>query len=154
MAQKGRNPMAGRHAVGGQLARPGTIRGGQAEPVGNSSHTASRPSVSMKRPYVPDAKDTSLDAERMIAEAPTPFKNKMTAAQMPVGRMPSGVAHPYGLPAKTLSPKTAGARIEQHVGCANTETSDDMLAAVGEARKPRGYTALNSGFRTGGGKRG
>ena len=38
---------------------------------------------SMKRPFVPNAKDTSADAQTMIQEPPAPFKNDMTAAQAP-----------------------------------------------------------------------
>ena len=52
--------------------------------------TASSVSMSKKAPYVPDAKETSQDEMRMIAEPPTPFKNKMTTAQMPTGTGASG----------------------------------------------------------------
>jgi len=45
--------------------------------------TASKTFQSKKRPFVPNAKDTSSDEERMIKEPPAPFKNNMTAAQMP-----------------------------------------------------------------------
>lgn len=40
---------------------------------------------SMKKPFVPDAKETSADEQRMIAEAPTPFKNNQTTAQLTTG---------------------------------------------------------------------
>ena len=52
--------------------------------------TGARPEVSKKRPFVPDAKDTSADAQTMIAEAPAPFKNRNTAAQIPTGAGASG----------------------------------------------------------------
>ena len=46
--------------------------------------------TSMKRPFVPNAKDTSSDAQAMIDEPPAPFKNKATAAQLPTGSGASG----------------------------------------------------------------
>jgi hypothetical protein len=45
--------------------------------------TGARPQYSKKAPLVPDAKDTSADAQTMIREAPQPFKNRMATAQMP-----------------------------------------------------------------------
>lgn len=45
---------------------------------------------SKKRPFVPNAKDTSSDAQTMIDEPPTPFKNRLTAAQAPTGTGASG----------------------------------------------------------------
>lgn len=50
---------------------------------------ARKPRQSMKSPFVPNAKDTSANEETMINEPPTPFKNKMTAAQVPA---PSGAS--------------------------------------------------------------
>lgn len=47
--------------------------------------TGSRTSTSKKAPFVPDAKDTSANAQTMIAEAPQPFKNRNTAAQIGTG---------------------------------------------------------------------
>jgi|SRR5690348_204862 len=52
--------------------------------------TGSNVQMSRKKPLVPDAKDTSANAQTMIAEAPTPFKNRMTTAQMPAGTGPKG----------------------------------------------------------------
>lgn len=46
---------------------------------------ATRIEQSRKRPFVPDAKETSADEMAMIKEPPTPFKNRQTAAQMPAG---------------------------------------------------------------------
>lgn len=47
--------------------------------------TGSKSRTSMRRPFVPNAKDTSADEEQMISAPPTPFKNDMTTAQMPTG---------------------------------------------------------------------
>ena len=49
--------------------------------------TGAVPQVSHKRPFVPDAKDTSADEQTFIQEPPTPFKNNMSTAQMPTGSM-------------------------------------------------------------------
>lgn len=47
--------------------------------------TGAKRHFSKKRPFVPNAKDTSGDVQSMIQEPPTPFKNRMTSAQMPTG---------------------------------------------------------------------
>lgn len=47
--------------------------------------TAARVSQSRKSPFVPDAKETSANAQTMIKEPPAPFKNKLTTAQMSTG---------------------------------------------------------------------
>lgn len=60
--------------------------------------TGATPQYSKKAPLVPDAKDTSAQAQTMIAEAPTPFKNRNTVANIP---------RPTGAPGNvsTLEPK-------------------------------------------------
>ena len=40
---------------------------------------------STKKPYVPDAKETSLDAQNFIKQDASPFKDRNTAAQLPTG---------------------------------------------------------------------
>ena len=62
--------------------------------------TGSRPHISKKRPFVPDAKDTSANEQTMIMEPPAPFKNRNTTAQMPTGSGASGGV-------STLMPKIA-----------------------------------------------
>src|ERR1700676_5414252 len=52
--------------------------------------TGAKPQTSMRTPFVPNAKDTSSDAQTNIASAPQPFKNKLTTAQMPTGSGASG----------------------------------------------------------------
>ena len=52
--------------------------------------TGGTPSYSKKKPYVPDAKETSLDAQNMIKEAPSPFKNRNQTGEMPAGMAKSG----------------------------------------------------------------
>lgn len=52
--------------------------------------TGARPQTSRKAPLVPDAKETSANAQTMIAEAPMPFKNRMETPQMPAGTGPKG----------------------------------------------------------------
>lgn len=62
--------------------------------------TGTNTQTSKKRPFVPDAKETSADAQTMIKEAPQPFKNRNTTAQMPAGMgnrgaVPGPVNKPY-----------------------------------------------------------
>lgn len=47
--------------------------------------TGATPQYSKKNPLVPDAKETSANAQTMIAEAPMPFKNNNTTAQISTG---------------------------------------------------------------------
>jgi hypothetical protein len=107
----------------------------QGQPI-----TASRSEYSRKSPFVPNAKDTSSDEERMIAEAPQPFKNRNTAAQIPVapshpnfkvGKDFARQGNIYGAYGKSVSVKSR---------------PTVNLAAVGEPRAPKGYNSINSGF--------
>ncbi len=52
--------------------------------------TGATPQYSKKAPLVPDAKETSANAQTMIAEAPTPFKNRNTVPNIPRPTGPSG----------------------------------------------------------------
>ena len=45
--------------------------------------TGARPQYSKKKPLVPNAADTSKDAQTMIAQAPMPFKDRNSTAQIP-----------------------------------------------------------------------
>lgn len=47
--------------------------------------TGATPETSMRKPFVPNAKDTSAATQTDIQAAPTPFKNKMEINQMPTG---------------------------------------------------------------------
>ena len=65
MANKqGRNPMAGRHAVGGTTARPGGMRGGQGAHIangvgtGHNQQTASRPAMRPEAPALSNQAET------------------------------------------------------------------------------------------------
>ena len=68
--------------------------------VRNQPITGATPQWSKKAPLVPDAKETSANAQTMIAEAPTPFKNNQTTANLPAGSKASGGV-------STLEPKIA-----------------------------------------------
>lgn len=52
--------------------------------------TGAKPQWSKKAPQVPNAKDTSADAQTMIGEAPTPFKNRNTTANIGTSSGASG----------------------------------------------------------------
>jgi hypothetical protein len=151
---QGRNPMAGRHGTGQQSARPGSIRGGQSEPAGNKGGgiTGSSTRMQSRPPVLSNQAETSRTAQRMIPRPPMPFENPHGAVNVPAP-VNRNASHPYGLPAKTLLPKTAGANlVSNHASIHNgTATTDDMLAAVGEPRRPSGYNDVN--YFRGAGKR-
>ncbi len=63
--------------------------------------TGGRNFFSKKKPFVPDAKETSQDEQTMIKEPPTPFKNSMEPAQMsaPSGKSPVEAKSKVGIKA-------------------------------------------------------
>jgi hypothetical protein len=139
--KQGRNPMAGRHAVGQQLARPGSIRSGQS--VSARPITASRAAMRPEPGVLANQAETSRDLQQRIDRNPQPFiKGGAATLPAPPNRNYSQKA---GLPAKGIFGTSHGGSEITHLGCANTETTDDMLAAVGEPRKPKGYNSIISG---------
>lgn len=62
--------------------------------------TGAQPEYSKKKPLVPNAADTSANEQTMVAEAPQPFKNRNTAANISASSGASG-----GI--STLEPKIA-----------------------------------------------
>lgn len=61
--------------------------------------TGATPEYSKKKPFVPDAKDTSADAQTMIGQAPMPFKDRTSTGEMPA---PGGAGASGGV--STLEP--------------------------------------------------
>lgn len=146
--KKTRNPMAGRHAVGQQTARLGSIRGGQS--VSARPITASR---NPQRPVAPvrtDSADTSRDIERIISRPENQLSNPYGVVRVPAPAN-QNYSQKAGLPAKGIRGSSHGGYEITDVGCANTRTTDDMLAAVGEPRRPQGYNDVN--YFRGGGKK-
>jgi len=88
--------------------------------------TGSRPSTSHKKPYVPSA--DSADAQKVIKEPPAPFKNNMTAAQMPTAQAP-----------KIDKPATP-----QHVGI----KALPKISAVGQTKAVNQSGQMNGRFGT------
>ena|ERR1700737_3159753 len=79
----------------------------KGKPITGSSQTGK----SMKKPFIPNSKDTSSDAQTMIAEEAMPFKDKMTAAQIPAGEGAKGAkVGPVQKPYTGLRGKTVGAK--------------------------------------------
>lgn len=77
--------------------------------VKNQPITGAKPQFSKKSPLVPDAKDTSAQAQTMIKEAPTPFKNKMTTPNLPASaKAPGGIS--------TMEPKIKSGLAHQSPG--------------------------------------
>ena len=114
--------------------------------------TGARPEMSRRTPYVPDAKDTSLDAQNFIKEPPTPFKNNQTSAQFPApthqGFRRDQIA---GLPSNrgTLPSNQGGQATNPHSIHSGTAMTADQLAAIGEkAPSGRGMNSVNNGHPT------
>jgi hypothetical protein len=109
--------------------------------------TAARPQYSRKRPFVPDAKDTSADEQVMISEAPSPFKNRQQSPQIPAPTQSLNRANPQ-FHKDALRFGGSGRR----VGAANT--GETNWGATGGS-KPGGYKGnpVITGYPTRGGKR-
>jgi len=145
--KQGRNPMAGRHAVGGQTARPGNIRGGQGEPAGNKGGGITGVSRSSpirtqvpRPPVLSNQAETSRTAQRMIPRPPMPFENPMGSVNVPAPthRGYRSTGHPKEL----IDKKT-------NVGCANTSLTADEMAAIGYGpNDTKGTWSLISGHAT------
>jgi hypothetical protein len=105
----GRDPMKGRHNVGGRTANPGKIRGGQSEPASNKVKTGvpgSAPIRSMgpKPAVLTNQAETSRDVTKKISRPPMPFADPQgtvntKASSGPRGAKPGGesVANPKGV---------------------------------------------------------
>lgn len=91
--------------------------------------TGAKRHFSNKRPFVPDAKETSANVETMIKEPPAPFKNRMTTAQMPAGMGAAG-ATPGLEP--VVSAGKAGSRAPFHpaMGAAGQRTMPNQSGQV------------------------
>jgi len=140
--KQGRNPMAGRHAVGGQTARPGSIRGGQSEPASNKGGgiTGSRTNMVPREPVLSNQAETSRDIAKRILRAPQPFTNTGGAATLPA---PTHRGYrSTGDPKELIDKKT-------NVGCANTSLTADEMAAIGYGpNDTKGTWSLISGHAT------
>jgi hypothetical protein len=143
-----RNPMAGRHAVGQQMARPGSIRGGQsatARPI-----TASTKNMTPKPGVLANQAETSLDLQRRLSgKAPQPFTNRGGAATL-AAPAHSGFGS-TGSPREGVQRYGGGNKHSVHSG---TSLSAEDMAAVGYGPKDtRGSGPIISGYPTSGGKR-
>jgi len=59
----------------------------------NNPITGAMPEYSRKKPLIPEANDTSANAQTMIDEAPSPFKNRMQVPQIPAPTNPDNRAN-------------------------------------------------------------
>jgi hypothetical protein len=146
--------MKGRHAVGQQMARPGSIRGGQGAHAANGVGTGhnqktgvskSSPSRTMApRPGVPASQaDTSRDLQkRLTGKAPQPFTNTGGAATTAAPTHPAYRSNG--------NPKELNYTISnRHSICNGTDMSADMMAAVGYGKNDtKGTWSLISGHAT------
>jgi hypothetical protein len=137
-----RTTESGRHFKGTPIGRPGSIRGGQAEPAGNKGGgiTASRPAMRPQPGVLADQAETSSDLQRRLTRSPQPFTNDGGAATM------KPPAHPdyrsSGSPSELRDrPKS--------VGCANTSLSSEEMAAIGyDPGATKGDWSIISGHAT------
>lgn len=109
--------------------------------------SGARPEISLGRPIVPNAKDTSLDAQRMISAPPHPFTDNMTSAQIPApSNRNFSKDQTAGLPAKSPYGTSRGGYVISDVSIhQGNKTTQDMLDAVGEPRLPEGYNSIMNG---------
>jgi hypothetical protein len=129
----GRDIMKGRHSVGTQRVNTGKTRSGQSEPLSNKIKTNARAEYSKRKPFVPNAKDTSKASQIEIASAPSPFTDRMNTPQMPVGTGPRGAVP--GQEPKNIYAGKSGSSIGQ---------SNPSGSPVGYSKLP------NQGFQIGG----
>ncbi len=127
---------AGRHATGGKLARPGTIRGGQS--VSARPITDSRPEMKPRPPVLTDA-NTSRAAQGLVSRPPQPFDNPYSAKNVPAPvNQTNQRTQVAGLPAKGIYGSGHGGYNVTNVGCGATATTKEALAATGYDSKPKG----------------
>jgi len=99
-----------------------------------------------------DAADTSRDAQKFVKASPSPMQNRQGPMNVAAG-VHQGFAkaqRPYGSTSSNLMPRNSKASQPQasfsiHKG---TTASASDLAAVGEARLPKGYNSIQSGYPT------
>jgi hypothetical protein len=123
-----RNPMAGRHAVGGKTASPGSIRGGQsatARPI-----TASTKNMTPKPGVLANQAETSLDLQNRIMKAPQPFTNKGGAATTPAPTHSS-----FGSTGSAREGQERYGGGNKHSVHSGTSLDAEMMAAVGYGPK-------------------
>jgi hypothetical protein len=136
------NPNVGTHGAGGRTARPGSIRGGQS--VSARPITASRSDMRPRAPVLANQAETSRDLQRRISgQSPQPFTDRGGAATLPAPAN-RNYSQKAGLPAKGIFGSSHGGSEITHVGCGNTATTKEQLAASGDTL-PKGYNSIISG---------
>ena len=115
----------------------------------NQPISGARPEYSRKRPLVPEANATSENAQEMIDEAPSPFKNRMQVPQIPAPTNPTYRS------SSNLS-QFARSTVDRSRTLSIREMQDPNVGAVGYERgatKPKAGNPVISGTPTRGGKR-
>jgi hypothetical protein len=138
-----RNPMAGRHNVGGKTATPGATRGGQAEPRGNRPITASTKNMTPRPGVLTDQAETSADLQRRLSgKAPQPFTNRGGAATL------AAPAHSgFGSTGDAREGQQRYGGGNKHSVHSGTSLDADMMAAVGYGPKDtRSNESIISGY--------
>lgn len=87
--------------------------------------TGAQPEYSKKRPYVPNAKDTSVAGMKNVAAAPMPFKNSASIPNIPAPNAASGGV-------STLMPKIQSGLKNQTVGA----RALPPVGPVGQKKQP------------------
>jgi hypothetical protein len=105
--------------------------------------TGARPQVSKRKPFVPDAKDTSADAQTFIRQAPAPFTNRMTAAQMPAPTSRSSKADSQNFHKDHL--RYGGRGQTNSVKDRHTVPYGDVGYSSGPYQSKRGLNSINNG---------
>lgn len=96
-------------------------------PISGSGMVASK-----KKPFVPDAKETSSDEQRFISEPPTPFKNNMEPNSMAAPSGPRGaIPGPAKKPWSGLQHSSPGARALPNLSAVGQTKAINMSPQIG-----------------------
>ena len=106
--------------------------------------TGARPKYGPTPNVLTNAADTSRDAQRIVSQPPSPFQNPYGTVNAPAPAN-RNAEHPYGLPAKSLSPASAGAQNKS-----NLMSDDEMMKIAGyEPTATKSSNPIISGYATG-----
>src|SRR4051794_13419316 len=105
--------------------------------TGFNPQTASTSAMHPRASVLTDANTPSRDIQRLVSRPAMPFENPQGSLNTPAAASQKFRSiNPYGTPAAGLKPGAASrADNITNIGCGNTETSDDMMAAIGYAPK-------------------
>lgn len=101
--------------------------------------TGSRTAMQSRKPVLANQAQTSRDAQKIVRRPPAPFDNPTGGLKTPTGRLNyKSLGIGYEVQSSGPKPQRYGSPVM---------SDKEMLAAVGEPRKPGGYNQVNNGFQ-------